>query len=244
MKKLDGRVAVVTGAATGIGAAVARRLAGDGATVVVNYFSSADAAAAVVSDIEAGGGAAIGIRADISDEAAIVALFEETVKRLGRVDILVNSAGGFMMGNLAEMNAAQLDALLTLNVRGCLLATREAVKAMTQGGRVVNMSALGSIGLPDFVAYGATKAAINSITRGLALELGPKLITVNAVSPGATDTAMFDGMRAHADDVVAKTALGRLGTPDDIAAVVAFLVSDDAAWVTGQVIGADGGLQF
>ncbi len=244
MNGLQGKVAVVTGAGTGIGAAVAKRLAADGASVVVNYYSSAERAAAVVTGIEAAGGAAIAIAANIADEASIVALFDRTVQRLGRVDILVNSAGGFAMGPLAEMKATDLDALLALNVRGCLLAIREAAKRMTNGGRVVNLSALGSIGLPDFVAYGATKAAINSLTHGLALELGPQKITVNAVSPGATDTSMFDGIRAHTADIVAKTALGRLGTPEDIAAVVAFLVSDDAAWVTGQVIGADGGLQF
>ena len=244
MNGLGGKVAVVTGGATGIGAAVARRLAHDGATVVVNYFASSQDAAAVVRDIQAAGGTAVAIEADISTETGIVALFDETMRRLARVDILVNSAGGFAMGPLSEMKAADLDALFALNIRGCLIATREAVKRMKGGGRIVNMSALGSVGLSQFVAYGATKAAINAITHGLALELGPQNITVNAVSPGATDTAMFDAMRPHAADVIAKTALGRLGTPEDIAAVVAFLVSADGGWVTGQVIGADGGLLF
>ena len=245
MKRLDGKVALVTGASRGIGAAIARRLAADGAKVAVNYANSRDAADAVVRDIRAASGEAIPVHADLSEPSEIAAMIEKTVAAFGRLDILVNNAA---LAEPAPLESSDLDHYhrhFDLNVRAVLLATREAAKHMGSGGRVINISSgivrqrSGGYGV-----YAATKAAVEAFTRCHSAELGKRGITVNCVAPGVTDTDMLRSAMPPdmQKTLIAQTPLGRIGTPDDIAAVAAFLASDDAAWITGEVIPANGGL--
>jgi 3-oxoacyl-[acyl-carrier protein] reductase len=243
--RLGGKVALVTGASRGIGAAIARRLAADGARVVVNYSRSAGAAEEVV---QAAGGQATAVRADVSDPAQVKPLFDATLKAYGRLDILVNNAGVFETRPLEQVDAAHYQRLFDLNVRGLLLATVEAAKHFgPAGGRVINISSGVVRGaLPNASVYSATKAAVEALTRGHAAELGPKQVTVNAVAPGTTDTEMLrEGLPEEArQHMIRNTTLGRLGTPEDIADVVAFLASDDARWITGQFLDVNGGLRL
>lgn len=247
-KRLAGRVALVTGASRGIGAAIARRLAADGAKVVVNYSKSAGPAEEVVRQIRQAGGEATAVRADVSDPAQVKPLFDAARKAYGKVDILVNNAGVYASWPVEQADPARYDELFNLNVRGPLLATAEFARRVgPDGGRVINISSGAARGaIPGAAAYSATKAALEALTRGHAAELGPKKVTVNAVAPGTTDTEMLraglpEEVRQH---MIRNTALGRLGTPEDIADVVAFLASDDARWVTGQFLDANGGLRF
>lgn len=245
--RLTGKVAIVTGASRGIGEAIARRLARDGAKVVVNFARNGESAERVASEIRYSGGNAFTCQADLSDPDQIPQLFEMAREAYGRLDILVNNAA------VAELNVPieQIDLghfarQFDVNVRGLLLATKHAVAAIGgDGGRVINISS-GITRTPSAgsTVYAGTKAAIEVFTRALAKELGPRGITVNAVSPGLTVTDMFKAAVAPkvAESLVAMTPLGRLGTPDDIADVVAFLASDDARWVTGEILGASGGL--
>jgi len=241
------QVAIVTGASRGIGATVARRLAADGFAVVVNYAGSAAAAAAVVAEITAAGGQATAVQADVSDPAAARRLFDEAISAYGRVDVLVNNAGVMPtnMPALVDTDDAIFDRMFHINVKGSFNTMREAVKRLQAGGRIVNSSSsVVGLATPGYSAYAAAKAAIETMTNILAKELRGRQITVNAVAPGPTATDLFlDGKAPEVIERLAKAApLERLGTPQDIAGVVSFLVGPDAAWVNGQTLRANGGI--
>jgi 3-oxoacyl-[acyl-carrier protein] reductase len=247
MANLSGKVAVVTGASKGIGAGIAERLAKDGASVVVNYSRSAKEAEAVVKKITAAGGKAIAVQADISQPQQIEPLFEATIKQFGKLDILVNNAGIYLFGGLDSVTPEQFDAQFNLNVKGLLLATKAAVTRFTKdGGVIVNISSGVAITpMPGAQVYSATKGAVDVLTRGLALELGPKNIRVVGIAPGLTNTEGTSGMdRQMVDFVKSRTPLGRVGEVGDIAAAVAFVVSSDGAWITGDTIQVGGGLRL
>ncbi len=247
MAKLNGKVAVVTGASKGIGAAIAQQLAADGVAVVVNYANSPEQAEAVVAKIKAGGGKAKAVRADVSKPAEAKQLVDAAVSESGRVDILVNNAGVYEFAPLAEISEEHYNRIFDLNVKGLLFATQAAANAFDgHGGTIINISSLVSqMPVPNATVYSATMAAVDSFTRTLAAELGPRKILVNSVLPGPIETEGTHAL-AHFDAFVAefvpRTALGRLGQPQDIASVVGFLASDQAGWITGQVIPVAGGL--
>jgi 3-oxoacyl-[acyl-carrier protein] reductase len=247
MNGLKGKVAVVTGASRGIGASIADHLAAEGATVVVNYASSKTSADAVVARISQNGGKAIAIQADVSKAEDIHRLFSEIKKQLGRVDVLVNNAGVYEFAALESITREHIQKHFNLNVTGLLLTTKEAVELMgSDGGSIVNIgSIVGSMPAPQASAYSASKAAVNAITVSLSQELGPQKIRVNSLEPGMIET---EGLRAAGmnegefrDYMEKTTPLGRIGKPDDIALAATFLASDDARWITGQVIVAAGG---
>jgi 3-oxoacyl-[acyl-carrier protein] reductase len=241
MGSLAGKVAIVTGSSAGIGRAIAERLAQEGATVVVNYGKSADKAKAVVTGIESKGGTAVAIQADISEVENARRLVRNTVERFGRLDILVNNAAIALNKPLIETTEREFDQSFALNAKGPYFAMQEAAKVIADGGRIVNLSSGGTRrGFPGGTVYLGTKAALEQFTKGLAHELAPRAVTVNTVSPGFTDTAMlWEELRETAPQM---TPLGRLGKPGDIADVVAFIVSDQARWLTGQNIQASGGV--
>lgn len=247
MGKLEGRVAIVTGASKGIGAGIALRLAADGASVVVNYARSAEAAEQVVATIRHAGGHAAAVRADISQPAEIKALFDAAATAFGHVDILVNNAGIYEFSDLAGITPDSIDRQFALNVKGLILATQAAAQAFpATGGVVVNISS--GVALTPIVqaqVYSATKGAVDNLTRSLALELGPRKIRVVGVAPGLTAT---EGTSAMGEEgtapFVARTPLGRIGQPADIAAAVAFVVSDDGGWITGETLQVGGGLRL
>jgi 3-oxoacyl-[acyl-carrier protein] reductase len=247
MAKLTGKVAVVSGASKGIGAAIAKQLANDGASVVVNYAASGKDADAVVGAIKAGGGKAKAVRADVSKPVESRQLIDSAVSEFGRIDILVNNAGVYEFRPLQQITEEHFDRLFGLNVRGLLFATQAAVAAFgDHGGSIINIGSVASLLAPAAGSvYSASKGAVDVLTRSLATELGPRKILVNAVLPGAVET---EGARSMAefDQVLAqllpRTPLGRVGQPSDIAAVVSFLASEDAGWITGQVISVAGGL--
>lgn len=246
MNKLANRVAIVTGASRGIGAAIARRLAADGAKVVVNYARTEQAALRVVTEIQAAGGEAVAVQADMADIEQIRALFAKALKAFGRLDILINNAGAFEMRPLEQIDEAHYTALFTVNVRAVLFATQEAVRHFGKdGGRVINLSSIAArLPMPGGSVSAASKSAVEALTRCHAAELGFRGITVNAIAPGATETDIRRWQPPELrDQIIRSTALGRVGTPEDIADVVAFLASDDARWITGKVIDADGGYQ-
>jgi 3-oxoacyl-[acyl-carrier protein] reductase len=249
LNHLDGKIAIVTGASKGIGAAVAKGLAAAGAAVVVNYASDKKGADRAVAEIAANGGRAVAIRADMSKAAEVKKLFEETQKALGPPNVLVNNAGIFEFGPVQEITEAQFHRHFDINVLGTLLAIQEAVKHFpAEGGSIVNISSIASESpVPNSSLYAATKGAVDTLTLALAKELGPRKIRVNAVAPGYTDTEGnqrigFVGS-AVAEAMVAATPLGgRFGRPEEIAPAVIFLASDDAAWLTGERINASGGV--
>jgi 3-oxoacyl-[acyl-carrier protein] reductase len=244
MALLTGKVAIVTGGSRGIGRAIAERLAQDGASVVVNYVRSADKAKELVWAIEAGGKKALAVQSDISQVADIRRLFQETVDFFGHLDILVNNAGISAIKPLAEMTEAEFDQMFALNAKGTFFAMQEAARRMADGGRIVNISTLGTVNsAPAFGVYTGSKAAVEQFTMSAAKELGGRGITVNAVSPGSTDTDQFNSIALPDMKVRAAqlSPLGRMGQPQDIADIVAFLVSEQARWITGQNIHASGG---
>jgi 3-oxoacyl-[acyl-carrier protein] reductase len=247
-KKLAGKVAVVTGASKGIGAAVAKYLAVDGASVVVNYASSKDSADQVVDEIVKEGGKAIAVQGDVAKKKDIEHLFAETKKAFGRLDILVNNAGVYTFAPLEEAREDEFHRLFNINVFGLILATREALKYFgAEGGSVINIgSTASSITPPTTVVYTATKGAVDAITRVLAKELGPRKIRVNSINPGTVETEGYHTLGMPGSDfekqAIAQTPLGRIGQPRDIAPVVAFLASSDSAWITGEILHVAGGL--
>jgi 3-oxoacyl-[acyl-carrier protein] reductase len=241
MYVLNDKVAIITGASAGIGRVIAERLALEGAAVVVNYGKSADKAKEVVATIESRGGKAVAMQADMSKVADARRLVRDTMRQLGRLDILVNNAGMTLAKSLVDTTEQEFDDIFALNVKGPYFALQEAAKVIADGGRIVNISSGGThIGVPGATAYLGTKAALEQFTKGLAHELAPKGVTVNTVSPGFTDTAMlWDSIRETGAEM---SPLKRLGKPQDIADVVAFVVSDQGRWLTGQTIHASGGV--
>jgi 3-oxoacyl-[acyl-carrier protein] reductase len=243
MSSINGKVAIVTGASSGIGRAIAERLAEDGAMVIVNYGKSADKAQRVVARIEAKGGKALAVQADMSKITDVRRLVRDTVKRFGRLDILVNNAGMFLYRPLAEMTEEEFDRIFALNAKGPFFALQEAANVIEKEGRIVNISTDGThMGFAGATAYLGSKAALEQFTKGLAHELAPKGITVNTVSPGYTDTEMLPADPTFRDHGEQASPLKRLGMPEDIADVVSFVVSEEARWLTGQNIHAGGGV--
>lgn len=238
------RVAIVTGASKGIGAAIAKSLAQDGAAVVINYANNAAAASAVVDAIVRAGGQAIAVKADIGDPAAPGMLFDAATTAFGGVDILVNNAGIMDVSPIADASDALFERHMATNLGGVFRGMREAARRLRDGGRIVSFSS-SVVGLyqPGYAVYAATKAAVEAMTRVLAKELGPRRITVNAVAPGPVATDLF--LSGKSDEAVSAiermNPFGRLGAPEDVARVVAFLAGPDGGWVNGQVIRANGG---
>ena len=239
------KVAIVTGASRGIGAAIAQRLARDGLNVIVNFAGNAGEAEALVREIEKAGGRAITAQADVSDPAAVARMFDAAEAAYGGVDVLVNNAGIMKLATLADTDDALFDSQVAINLKGTFNTLREAARRLRNGGRIINLSS-SVVGLyqPTYAAYAATKAGVEAMTHVLTKELRGRNITVNAVAPGPTATRLFlDGKPAEVIDRLAKLApLERLGQPDDIAAVVSFLAGPDGAWVNGQTLRANGGV--
>ena len=243
--KLEGKVALVTGASRGIGRAIAERLGRDGASVVVNFSGNAEAAGETVAYVEKAGGKAVAMKADIGRVVEVERLFSETIGHFGRLDILVNNAGSMVNKPLADVTEEEYDRIFAVNVKGAFFACQQAARRMSEGGRIINFSSSTTVlMLPTYSAYVATKGAVEQFSHVLAKELGPKGITVNVVSPGPTDTELFGQGKTEQDKqrFAQMAALGRLGLPEDIADVVAFLASEEARWITGQNIRANGGL--
>ncbi len=239
------RTAIVTGSSRGIGAAVARRLAKDGFSVVVNYTGNAAEAESVVSDIKQGGGNALSIQADVSDPAAMRRMFDQAAAVSGGVDVLVNNAGIMQLAKISDADDGFFDRHIAINLKGVFNGMREAAKRLRSGGRIISFSS-SVVGLyqPTYGVYAATKGGVEAMTHVLANELRGRNITVNAVAPGPTATDLFlKGKPKEVIDHLAKLApLERLGEPRDIAAVVAFLASPDGAWINGQILRANGGI--
>jgi 3-oxoacyl-[acyl-carrier protein] reductase len=243
MGSLTEKVAIVTGSSDGIGRAIAERLAQDGASIVVNYGKSADKAKQVVVGIEEKGGKAVAIQADMSKVGDVGWLVKDTVRIFGRLNILVNNAGMFMYKPLVETTEEEFDRMFALNTKGPYFALQEAAKIIQEGGRIVNISTDGThIGFAGATAYLGSKGALEQFTKGLAHELAPKGVTVNTVSPGYTITAMLPSDPTFRQIGEQASPLKRLGIPKDIADVVAFVVSEEARWLTGQNIHAGGGV--
>ncbi|MCE9672575.1 SDR family oxidoreductase [Myxococcus stipitatus] len=245
MKTQTPKVALVTGASRGIGAAVARRLAREGFSVVINYAASAEPAEALVRDIEQAGGEARAAKADVSRTEEVRRLFDAAETAFGGVDVLVNNAGIMRLSSIAETDDASFERQVSINLRGTFNTLREAAARLRRGGRIINFSS-SVVGLlqPTYAVYAATKAGVEAMTSVFAKELRGRDITVNAIAPGPTATELFlDGKSPELVDRLAKLApLERLGQPDDIAAAVAFLAGPDAGWINGQVLRANGGI--
>jgi 3-oxoacyl-[acyl-carrier protein] reductase len=249
MSELNGKVAIVTGASKGIGAGIAKSLAAAGAAVVANYSSSREGADRVVAEITKAGGKAIAVQGDMSKSADVERLFGETKKAFGQVDVLVNNAGVYKFDPIEQVTEQEFHREFNTNVLGPLLAIREAVKYFgPKGGSVINISSVaGANAMPQTSIYSATKSALDSVTRVLANELGPRQIRVNAIAPGGVDTEGVQSAGVKGSDMekamVAQTPLGRFGEPEDIARVAVFLASDQSRWLTGERITASGGFR-
>jgi len=248
MGKLQGKVAVVTGASKGIGAAIAKSLAGEGASVVVNYASSKAGADNVVAAITKAGGKAVAVGGDVSKAAEAQGIVDAAIKNYGRLDILVNNSGVYEFAPIEAVTEEQFHRIFNINVLGLLLTTQAAVKHLGAGGSIINVgSVVSRITPPNSSVYTGTKGAVDAITGVLARELGPKKIRVNALNPGMVETEGTHAAGFHGTDfeagAIAQTPLGRIGQVDDIASVAVFLASDDAKWVTGEQLLTGGGLR-
>jgi len=244
MNKLEGKIAIITGGSRGIGAAIAKRLAADGANVAITYTKGADAAASVVKEIERAGRKAIAIQADAADANAVKAAVEQTVATFGKLDVLVNNAGTAIPKTFEETTLEEMDRVLDINVRGVFIATQAALKHMKSGGRVIMIgSSLGErVLVPGLVAYSATKGAVKIFTQALSRELGSRGITVNNVQPGPIDTELNPAASEWAVPQKAVTALDRFGRVDEIAAMVAFVAGPESSYITGANLTVDGGM--
>jgi 3-oxoacyl-[acyl-carrier protein] reductase len=242
-KKLEGKTALVTGASRGIGAAIAKRLAADGARVAITYARGADAAVSVVKAIESAGGEAIAIQADATDPKAVQAAVDKTVGRFGKLDVLVNNAGTAIPKKFEETTLEELDQVIDLNVRSVFVTTQAALKQMNNGGRIISIgSCVGErMMTPGLVPYSATKGAIRMFTQGLSREVGDRGITVNNVQPGPIDTDLNPASGDWATPQRAVTALNRYGNVEEVAALVAFVASDESSYITGANLTVDGG---
>lgn len=246
-KKLEGKVAIVTGASKGIGASIALHLAAEGASVVVNYSSSKEGAERVMKEIQSKGGNAVVIQANMSNQKEIQHLFSEAKKVFGKLDILINNAGIYKTAPIEEITPEFYHEIFDLNVLGLLLASQEAVKSFgPQGGSIVNVSSVASIsGGAEFSVYSGTKGAVDAMTRALAAELGPRKIRVNSINPGLVETEGTDvagfSKGVFREETLKNTPLGRIGQPPDIAHAAVFLASDDASWITGECLFITGG---
>ena len=241
--KLEGKIALITGASRGIGAAIAKRLAADGAKVAITYAKGADAAASVIEKIESAGGKAIAIQADATDAAAVEAAVEKTVATFGRLDILVNNAGTAIPKKFEEATLEELEQLINLNIRGTFIATKSALKRMKNGGRIIMIgSCAGERNMtPGLAAYAATKGAVKMFAQSLSREVGSRGITVNNVQPGPIDTDLNPASGDWAAPQKANTALNRYGSVDEVAALVAFVAGPEASYITGANLTVDGG---
>jgi 3-oxoacyl-[acyl-carrier protein] reductase len=242
-KQLEGKIALVTGGSRGIGAAIAKRLAADGANVAITYTKGADAAASVVKEIERAGGKAIAIQADAADAGAVEAAVEKTVATFGQLDVLVNNAGTAIPKTFEETTLEELDRLIDINVRGTFVTTQAALKQMKSGGRIIMIgSSVGErVVVPGLVPYSATKGAVKMFTQGLSREVGSRGITVNNVQPGPIDTDLNPAAGEWAVPQKAATALDRYGHVEEVAALVAFVAGPEASYITGANLTVDGG---
>src|SRR5437763_3815341 len=242
-RKLEGKIALITGGSRGIGAAIAKRLASDGANVAITYSKGADAAASVVKEIERDGGKAIAIQADATDAKAVKAAVEKTVATFGRLDVLVNNAGTAIPKAFEEATLEEMDRVIDINIRGVFVATQAALKHMGDGGRIIMIGS--SVGernnMPGLTPYSATKGAVKMFTQGLSREVGSRGITVNNIQPGPIDTDLNPAVGDWAVPQKANTALDRYGHVDEVAALVAFVAGPEASYITGANLTVDGG---
>ncbi len=243
MAKLDQKIALITGGSRGIGAGIAKRLAAEGASVAITYAKGAEAAAAVVKEIEQAGGKALAVQADSADAKAVTAAIEKTVAAFGGIDVLVNNAGTAIPKAFQDSTLEEIDQVIDINFRGTLIATQAALKHMRDGGRIIMIgSCVGErMMTPGLVAYAATKGAIKMFTQGLSREVGSRGITVNNIQPGPIDTDLNPAASDWATPQIALTALKRYGHVEDVAALVAFVAGPDAGYITGANLTVDGG---